>query len=516
MSFKLHELLKFKDIVIQCHNIPDADTLSSAYGLFCYFFYHGKKVRIVYAGPARINKVNMKLMLEYMKDVQVEYVDKSFKCNELLITVDCQYGAANVDYLEAPHVAIVDHHQIDPSKKKVDYELILSTYGSCSSVVYQMLVNEKFPVNTLNVEKILPTMMYYGLYMDTCEFTELRHPADKDARDELEVDENIFLTLQNNNMSLQELQIIGAALNNCFYDPEEKLGIVHSPACDANILGVVSDFVIRVSGVDCCVVYFTMPEKDLIKLSIRSVSKEFKASDIAQEFTSGVGNGGGHLHKAGGAIRLRKYEETYPEKNLPDFFRERFNVFINSCDLVYYDKFAVTDDFRMYRKRELVLGYVKTEDLAELGANLLIRTFEGDVTVKSDPETYIMFGLDGEPYPITREKFLQKYSTDVDESVPYDIRDQQYVNKITNIQTSQIYEISISVMHRCRTKSYSICAKQLQRPTKVFTRWQYEGYMFGEPGDFLASSLTDQQDIYVIKKDLFARSYQSLPSDHQD
>ncbi len=508
MSFKLHELLKFNDIVIQCHNIPDADTLSSAYGLYRYFTYHGKKTRIVYGGPSKISKENMCLMLECMNDVVVEYVDSSFKCKELLVTVDCQYGAANVECIEAQHVAIVDHHRIDNLKRNVDYECILSSYGSCASVVYQLLVNEKFPINSLDQENRLSTLLYYGIYMDTSEFSELRHPADKDARDELVVNDSMFVLLQNNNLSLKELQIIGAALSNCYYDSTGRLGIVHSPSCDANILGVVSDFVIRVAGIDCCVVYFTMPEKNLIKLSIRSVTKEVKASDIAIEFTYGVGNGGGHIHKAGGAIDLKKYQEKYQDKSLVDFFKDRYDDFKNSCDLVYYHKFVVTEDFQVFHKKKLVLGYVKTIELASAGTELMIRTFEGDVKIKADDNCYIMIGIDGEPYPIERKNFLDKYSIDVPRDTIFDIQDQQYVNKITNLKTSEQYEITSDLMHKCRTNAYKIKAKVLERPTKVFTKWQYEGYMFGEVGDILASSVSDPQDIYVIKKDLFARSYE--------
>lgn len=513
MAFKLQDLLIYEDIVIQSHNIPDADTLASAYGLYCYFSYHKKHVQIVYGGPTKIAKDNMKLMLECMNEVDVKYVDNTFKCKELLITVDCQYGAANVDLLEAPHVAIVDHHQIDSLKRTVDYECILSSYGSCSSVVYQLLVNERFPINTLEQENKLSTLLYYGIYMDTCEFSELRHPADRDARDELVVNDSIFVILQNNNLSLKEMQIIGSALNSCYYDEHMRLGIVHSPTCDANILGVVSDFVIRVAGIDCCVVYFTMPEKDLIKLSIRSVSKEVKASDIAREFTSGVGNGGGHLHKAGGAIRLSEYEKKFKSKPLQDFFCERYDEFINSCDLIYHDKFELTPEFKLYTKRKLVLGYVKTMDLASAGSDLLIRTFEGDVKVKADPNRYIMIGIEGEPYPITKEKFLQKYDINISNDLPYDIKEQQYFNKITNLITSEQYLITEAVMYRCRAKPYNIMAKSLERPTKVFTKWQYEGYMFGDAGDLVASVATDPHDIYIIKKDLFDKNYELVVND---
>ena len=44
---KLRDLLKYKDIVIQCHDNPDADALASGYAVFKYLESRGKKPRLV-------------------------------------------------------------------------------------------------------------------------------------------------------------------------------------------------------------------------------------------------------------------------------------------------------------------------------------------------------------------------------------------------------------------------------------------------------------------------------------
>ena len=509
MDFRLSDLLVHDDIVIQCHNIPDADTLAAAYGLYCFFSHHEKNVQIIYAGANPISKANMKLMLSFMKDAYVEFVNAAeFVSSDLLIVVDAQYGASNVDYIESPYVAIVDHHQPDKNKKEVDYECILSSYGSCASVVYQLLVNENFPINDDSDENALASILYYGLYMDTSEFSELRHPADKDARDELKVNNDIFLLLQNNNLSLHEMKIIGDALSNYYYDETNRFAVIESPQCDPNILGVVSDFVIRVAGIDCCVVFFSSDE--VIKLSIRTIVKEIRASDLARELTSQLGNGGGHLHKAGGNIARSEYEKQYPGKSVAEYLKERYCHFLNSCDLVYYNKLKRTDEFGLYSKRRLVVGYVPTLDIATEGTELIVRTFEGDVTVRASNECYIMIGIEGEPYPITRSKFSNKYDLDIPIDAPFDIHDQQYRNKVTNLTTYEKYTITSEIMHRCRARSYRVYARRLTKPTKVFTRWKYDSYMYGDIGDMLVMVENDPEDIYVVKGDLFARTYQKV------
>ncbi len=511
MDFKLSMLLVHDDITIQCHNVPDADTVSAAYGLYRYFKRHDKAVRIIYAGPSPITKANMLLMLKFMSDVEVEYVDDSYICTELLITVDCQYGASNVDVIDSQYVAIIDHHQIDRNKRDVDYECILSSYGSCASVVYQLLVNEQFSINHDDEDNILPSILYYGLYMDTSEFSELRHPADKDARDDLKVNNDIFIALQNNNLSISEMKIIGESLSSCNYDQKSKFAVIESPNCDPNILGVVSDFVIRVAGIETCVIFFISEDSNKAKLSIRSLPKEVRASDLARELTSQIGSGGGHTHKAGGYIDMDEFRKLYGDLSLLDYLKKRYEEFLNACDLVYYNNLVRTDDFSLYSKRRLVTGYVPTLEIATEGTELIIRTFEGDVTVQASDDCFIMIGIEGEPYPITRAKFCNKYDTDIPIDAPLDIHAQQYLNKITNLTTYERFTITNDVMLRCRARSYRVYARVLTRPTKVFTKWKYDSYMFGDVGDVLAIVENDPQDIYIIKKELFNRTYVKVP-----
>ena len=51
---RLSELLKFDDIVIQCHDNPDADALASGAALHWYFTKKQKKVRFIYRGNNKI------------------------------------------------------------------------------------------------------------------------------------------------------------------------------------------------------------------------------------------------------------------------------------------------------------------------------------------------------------------------------------------------------------------------------------------------------------------------------
>ena len=41
---------------------------------------------------------------------------------------------------------------------------------------------------------------------------------------------------------------------------------------------------------------------------------------------------------------------------------------------------------------------------------MIIRTLEGDVTIRAQDDIYIMIGISGEAYPISKDKFIDRYT----------------------------------------------------------------------------------------------------------
>ena len=87
---KLDRLLEYNDIVIQCHDDPDADTIASGFGVYSYLKLHGKQPRLVYSGDRQITKTNLVIMLKLL-EIPLERVAE-ISAPELLITVDCVHG----------------------------------------------------------------------------------------------------------------------------------------------------------------------------------------------------------------------------------------------------------------------------------------------------------------------------------------------------------------------------------------------------------------------------------------
>ena len=292
---RLKELLKYDDIVIQCHDNPDADTIASGYAVYCFLKAYGKNSKLIYSGRNTIRKSNLKLMVSELH-IPITHVEKLDE-PELLVTVDCQYGESNVTMHKAKNIAVIDHHRI--SGKVPELHEIRNKFGSCSTVLWHMLKEEDFAINS---DIRLSTALYYGLYTDTNEFTEISNTMDMGLRDEVEVDHVLIGRLRNANMSLEELEIAGTALLKSDYIEDYRCAIVKAGMCDPNVLGIISDLLLAVDVVDTCLVFNVPPNG--VKLSVRSCVENVKASELAAVICDGIGSGGGHLNKAGGFIQM--------------------------------------------------------------------------------------------------------------------------------------------------------------------------------------------------------------------
>ncbi len=499
---QLQDLEQFEQIVIQCHDNPDADALASGFGLYRYFFQKGKDVRFIYSGRGKAGKSNLVLMLSALK-IPAEYVT-NLEPPELLVMADCQYGAGNTTRFQAQNVAVIDHHERDDraalSEVPEGFTEIKSSYGSCATVVWQLLCGAGFDVNA---DPELATALYYGLYMDTGQLGDIYHPMDKDLRDALHYDRGIFSQLKNTNLSRMELEIAGDALLNHRILEQQHFAIVKVKPCDLNILGIVSDFVLQTDVVNTCVVYSTLP--DGYKLSFRSCEKEIKASDLASFFTAGIGSGGGHAEKAGGFIRSDLFAERCPGDTPETYFERRIAEYLRSYEVIYAKDYEIDlSGMKRYRKKKLPLGFVELGEVYPAGTPLLVRTLEGDLEINVTDDIYLMVGIQGEVYPIRAEKFARTYRR-TDE--PYTVKT-EYIPSVHNRLDGTVRNVSGFVKSCVPTGETLVYAKKIDRQTKIFTAWDTVNYMLGNPGDMIAARTDDTHDIYIIERQIFGQTYE--------
>lgn len=502
---KLTDLLQYKKIYIQCHDNPDADTIASGFALYRYFSDMGKEVVFFYSGKFILQKSNLKLMIKELQ-IPIQYEKELPELtDELLLMVDCQYQAGNVTEVTAEHVAVIDHHQVEMEEN--EFCEINSGLGSCSTLVWKLLVDAGYPVNE---DIIIGTALYYGLYTDTNQFAEVFNPLDMDMRESVMVNQSMIRQLRNANISLTELETAGIALIRNIYNEQYRYAIIKSAPCDPNILGLISDFLLQVDKVDTCVVYNIL--NDGIKLSVRSCIKEVRANELAEFLCEGIGSGGGHVEKAGGFISAKLYENKYNGVHTESYFGDRMNEYFENTEIIYAkDADIDVKDMELYQKKEMVLGFVRANNVYSLGTKIRVRTLEGDLDMEVSDDLIIMIGIKGEVYPIKEEKFNRSYRVLKEHSDLSDTTIQMKYIPIIKNRTDDTAALITEFAGSCVTTGTSqIYVKQLDKTTKIFTAWDEEKYMLGKAGDYLAVRKEDHHDIYAVEENIFELTYEKI------
>ncbi|MDR3255708.1 MAG: DHH family phosphoesterase [Synergistaceae bacterium] len=495
---KLSDLLKEKRIAIQCHDNPDADALASGFGLYRYFKSSGvSELKFFYGGSA-ITKPNLIRMTEELR-IPAEYEPDIRKWDGLLINVDCQHGAGNVMNVDAPSIAVIDHHiqEFEPPPL-CDLRPWL---GSCATQVWSLLMDESYQIDIQ-----LGTALHFGLFTDTNGFSEVRHPLDRDMWESLEVDNRLLKRLKRSNLSLADLFVASYALSDLHVDKEHSFVVIPTPPCDPNLLGFISDMSMQADGVDIALSYSA--GDDRIKFSVRTGTRDVKASDLVGWLSNSIGSGGGHREKAGGNIAMKKYHENFCDLHLMDYFSKSIRDYLTGCSVIDCANSAENDDevidrasMSAYRKQSVRLGFVPCHKLFEGKADLQIRMLEGDLDIAANDETILMIGIKGEVYPIELEKFIMSYALTGESFAPDLLYNPTVLNKNNGARISLLEYANVCV----GLDDSRISARRLYGRVKVFTRWDSENYFSGAPGDWLVEKETD--DLYIIASDVFDNLY---------
>lgn len=519
MRMKLRDLLEYNEIVVQCHDNPDADSLACGYGVYRYLSSMGKKPRLIYGGRNCIRKSNLVMLVKDL-GIPIEHVDE-LKEPELLVMVDCQYMGGNAVHFPAGQVAVIDHHRVSTMLPKLSE--VRSNLGACSTLVWQLLKEEGYDVEG---DRKLATALYYGLYTDTGSFTEIVHPLDKDLRDEAKFDPELMVKYRNANLSLEELEVAGAALLHSDYIDEYRCAIVKSAPCDPNILGLISDLVLEVDAVDSCIVFNVL--QDGVKLSVRSCVKEVKANELAAELCRDIGSGGGHRGKAGGFIPMELLAEVYLDfcrhrgfapRMEPDVTGQkeqptasgikavlewRMREYMSDTEILYADELRLDEGtMEQFFRRPVPWGYVRAAKLFAAGARITVRTLGGDEEILVEPDTILTIGPRGNVQVRREDEFERQYRFYPD--WPYQMTAAEYIPTIKEKGARRIVFPSKHA-HVCVPKGLSpILARRLEHKVKLFDSAQGETYRLGRKGDYLVCD-SDPQKAVIMEQELFEKT----------
>lgn len=520
---RLRDFLPYGNIVIQCHDNPDADALACGYAVYLYLQSHGKKPDLIYAGRNRIRKSNLVMMIEDL-GIPIRHVQKLDKEPELLVMVDCQYGGGNSVRFDAQTIAVIDHHRVSTNLPKMAE--VKSNLGACATLIWQMLKKENFDVHN---NRKLSTALYYGLYTDTSGLSELSHPLDKDLRDEATFDAQLMHKYRNANLSLEELETAGAALLHSDYNEEYRAAVVKCGQCDPNVLGIISDLVLEVDAIDLCIVFNVL--QDGVKFSVRSCTKEVKANELAAELSKGIGSGGGHEGKAGGFIPMdlltKEYlklcesnhftprmvldeegEREHPSASgVKSVLDHRFREYMDDTDIVYAGECELdSNNSEHYYRRPVPWGYVRASDLVPAGTQILVRTMHGDINAMVNEDMILTISPMGGVLFCRESDFAKQYRSYPDWT--FKLKDAEYSPTIKVLRSgSVIAPVNAAKVCVPRGKMF-IHARCLDRKVKLFTEVDGEQhYTLGRIGDYLTDDTEQLEGISIMKKEFFEQTY---------
>ena len=494
----LHKLLDFNQIAVQCPDSPDADALSAGYALYRFFSDHGKNVKLFYSGPSEIERANLLEMLKTL-DSPLVYEPNQQAWDGLLITVGCQYGAANLSAFPAKAVAVIDHHL--PEGSLPELSDIRPYLSSCSTLVWQLLQRTGY-----SIDSNLASVLLYGLYDQSNGFSEIRFPLDRDMIDLLDNGRFLFERLKHSSLRLEDLTLTGQALSGLKYHAEGRFLLITVPFYETNILRFITDLALMVQGVDLVVAFSQSAQG--VRFSVRTESREAKAFEVAEWIVRGeIGTGGGTKDKGGGFITAGSYEKYCPDMDPLQFFLKTVRTYFEAYDIIDCgdSDSAPQAAMEVYQKLPITLGFVRCSQLFPQKSTLHVRMLEGDISLTINARTYLMIGLSGEVYPISKEKFFQSYIPKWDPFVlkmPYapTVLDDNTATRVSLLEHAE----------ECSSREGRVFARQLERGVKLFTQWDSENYIRGETGDWLMQRGEDDQDLYIITKELFPRLYKKI------
>jgi nanoRNase/pAp phosphatase (c-di-AMP/oligoRNAs hydrolase) len=288
-------LTPLQRVVIQAHDFPDHDAISSAYGLSIILQSLGMNTIIVYNGS--IDRISLSNMIEWL-DIPIIHCSKAnLNAHDKIITVDGCIGEKNVTDIQGEEVAVIDHHTVIPPKH-LWYCDIRENYGATATIIY-----EYFKLLGVKIPQDVATSLLVGLNIDTANLT--RGFCNADLKAFLGLNQIADLALVNkvcrNSLEQGELVSFQQAFDNVKSDNGVAIVLLKEP-CAKNLLGVLADFLLSVNEYDIVIV--AMKYNQAIQLSLRSECPKVNVGQLLRHALNKKqrGFGGGHAHMAGGMI----------------------------------------------------------------------------------------------------------------------------------------------------------------------------------------------------------------------
>jgi nanoRNase/pAp phosphatase (c-di-AMP/oligoRNAs hydrolase) len=331
-------LSEFDKVLVITHDNPDPDAIASGWGLVTLI---RKKlempVRLVGGGGiVRAENQQMVRLLEPPIEL-LDELDVTGNCAAIL--VDCDLSADNhlLSSSSIRPVAVIDHHTTNGRRRRLRFRDVRPQMAASASMVGGYLREQG-----VEPDRRLATALLYAIRTET-QGGETRYSRlDRQIVSWLSdfADPTTLAEIENAPLAHEYFSDLVLALQGTFVYDDTALCFLPQ-AQGAEIIGEVADLLIRCEGVER-VLCAAMIGGNLL-LSVRTARNCGNAAELVRKTLKGIGQGGGHRHRAGGKIVLKDGQHTTDE-----VYDELRNRWLTACGT---DRRRGT---RLVAKREIV------------------------------------------------------------------------------------------------------------------------------------------------------------------
>lgn len=282
-------------VIVQAHDFPSHDALTSAFAFASLLKKKGFKPFISYRGF--LNRVTLRNLVDWLDIPTVTPEQLKLTPNDKIIIVGGCIGDRNVIDFPGLEVGVIDHHNATVPDF-VWYADIRPEYGTTASMIV-----EYYNHYDIDISSRVATALLVGLTLDTANFTQ--QICAGDAKALLQLQRQADMTLVNricrNKIEFQDLQYFDAMLTTMIKEKNSAFAVLPD-GCSQQMLGVLGDFLLSVDGIDIAVLSARNNGKTYISLRSECAKNDVNKMITRVLNNTGIGFGGGFQSAAGGII----------------------------------------------------------------------------------------------------------------------------------------------------------------------------------------------------------------------
>jgi nanoRNase/pAp phosphatase (c-di-AMP/oligoRNAs hydrolase) len=293
----LEVLAEYEEILIVTHDNPDPDAIAAGWAIHELVDQKLSKPVQLIAGGGIVRAEN-RHMVELLEPPIQLVSSIEIPADAATILVDCEARGTNqlLTRLDLRPVAVIDHHLQNDKRMLVRFRDVRPDVVACATIAGGYLREQQIEPGPK-----LSTAMLFAMRTETRGEEFCYSPLDRSLLMWLteRADPTLLAEIESAPLDLEYFGDLVLALQNTFVYGHTGLCLLPR-AEGAEIVGETADLLIRCRGIHrvlCAAVV-----ADELYISVRTNADLGNAVELTQATLAGIGNGGGHRHRAGGKI----------------------------------------------------------------------------------------------------------------------------------------------------------------------------------------------------------------------